>query len=543
MDNEHSPNSSYEVNKSPPSGDLPMSRRDDTRDESIDDVLTNIGPCGRFQIILEISMILVTMSTSYNFMLSYFTADDPSWKCVNRNSSHFCQLYSNQSIHSSSDMFEERCKMNREDWSYITSKKYSLITEFDLVCTKTSIAAFSSSAVYMGGIIGSIISGTLSDTYGRKPVIVLSLFATICSSVGCTFVNTIWQFAGLNVLLGAAVVACYFTTIVYISEFASPKYRTLLCNIVLLASTVSFMFMDALAYFERDWRSLQRYLSISTIAAFIVSIFLPESPRWLLANGMKSKAVNVLGKIGRFNGNRSCGVNLKSTCVTNQQKYTYIQFCRNHKVVILTLCIGTLWVTVPIVEYSIALESSKLGGDMYQAFAFSTLADFPAVIMCTYICDRFGRKKCILGGLFTSGIIVGLIAIIPRSISYRYVINIVMMTSARFVNVTAFFGIYTWTFELYPTVVRSQGMAVCAAFERIGLISVPFITDLLQKVNYVLPFLLICALAIVASLIGMFLPETNKLPTREKYDDFYEMKTGKISFGNGVDNNTEDEHY
>ena len=490
-------------------------------EQDIDVVLNNMGPYGRFQVVLEISIIIAVLATSYTFMLSYFTAHDPSWKCIKNNSSEFCSLHSNETIQSNNDIFEERCKIKRDEWKYTTPRHHSLVTEFDLVCTKSSTAALATSAIYMGGILGSMVSGTSADTYGRKPVIVISLFVTICSSIGCSIVSAVWQFAAINIVLGASTVACYFTSIVYLSELVSPRYRTILCNMALVAVTVSFMIMDGVAYFEQNWRHLQRYLSILPAVAITLSIFLPESPRWLLAIGQQSKAVNVLEKIGRFNGNRGCSVNLKTIDASCERKYTYLDLCRNRKVMLLTLCLGALWVAIPTVEYSIALESSKLGGDMYQAFAFSTFADFPALIISTYVCDRFGRKKCILIGLFTSGILAGLIAIIPRSISYRYIINIVIMVSARLVNVIANFGLYIWTFELYPTVLRSQGMAVSAVFERIGLFAVPFITTLLGKVHYALPFVLICALAVVVTAIGMVLPETNKLPTRETYEDFF----------------------
>ena len=162
---------------------------------------------------------------------------------------------------------------------------------------------------------------------------------------------------------------------------------------------------------------------------------------------------------------------------------------------------------------------------MYQAFALSTLADLPSCFACTYLCDRFGRKRIILLGLFTSGILLGFMTCVPRSMSQRYVVNMAIMITARFINGTAFSGMYTWTFELFPTVLRTQGMSVCVVLERLGMFFVPFITRILQRITFVLPFVIMSVLAVVATLVGLVLPETNNTPTRETYNDFFHTPT------------------
>ena len=65
----------------------------------------------------------------------------------------------NKSIASDSDNFKKRCAMNTTEWEYTTARSYSFVTEFDLVCSKTSVAALATSAVYMGGMAGSSLAG------------------------------------------------------------------------------------------------------------------------------------------------------------------------------------------------------------------------------------------------------------------------------------------------------------------------------------------------------------------------------------------------
>ena len=54
------------------------------------------------------------------------------------------------------------------------------------------------------------------------------------------------------------------------------------------------------------------------------------------------------------------------------------------------------------------------------------------------------------------------------------------------------------------------------------MLTVPFLTTLLQRVNYILPFVFICVLAMCACAVAVVLPETNKKATRETYQDFFD---------------------
>ena len=92
---------------------------------------------------------------------------------------------------------------------------------------------------------------------------------------------------------------------------------------------------------------------------------------------------------------------------------------------------------------------------------------------------------------------------------------------ARFSVCIAFCGMYTWTFELFPTVIRSQALSLCAVADRMGMFAVPFVIELLGRVRYNLPSLMLCVLALLASFVGLYLPETNRQPTKEHYEDLF----------------------
>merc|ERR1719450_550839 len=188
--------------------------------QDIDEIFEKNGPTGCLQVIVQLSTFYLFLVTIYNFVFSFFTGNDPPWRCVSHNSSDFCKLHYNQEISNVNDLFSERCNLNRSEWDYITDKVYSFVTEFDLVCGKTTLAALISSSFYIGGVLGAVVTGTLADAYGRIYVLLFSALFTTVASIAASYITSIWHLFGLNIIRGAGNVGSFYTTIVYQSEFS-----------------------------------------------------------------------------------------------------------------------------------------------------------------------------------------------------------------------------------------------------------------------------------------------------------------------------------
>lgn len=491
---------------------------------NIDDAYRLIGHCGRFQVLLHLLAAYLVMTIGYHFILGFFMGDDPPWKCVTRNSTNgFCMLYYNQNISKESVHFYQRCKMKRKEWTYTRDKSYSFVTEFDLVCENTAIASMIRASFYIGGLLGALIAGSLADIMGRKIVILVSLTLIICVSISCTFVSSILTLSVLRGVLGSAHVACYFTAYVYLTEFSTPKNRSYTSNVYIMSLTSSFLIIDLISYFNRNWRQLELYASLPSLLALIAFYMMPESPRWLLATNKIIKAKSVMERIASFNGKQLDDFSLEEVPCEGRY-YSYLDLFRSTKVMVLTAVLGALWATIALVYYTVALESSSLGGDMYQSFAILAIVDFPGYLTTLYVINRFGRKKTVLFCLMITGIFIGAIAALPQTFSHKYTVIIAIIIISKYFISIAFTSIYSWTFEIFPTVLRSQGISVCIIFERVGLISVPFLTTVLQSIYYDAPFLFMFILIVFASMVGLILPETNNTMTREKYEDFFEER-------------------
>ena len=188
----------------------------------------------------------------------------------------------------------------------------------------------------------------------------------------------------------------------------------------------------------------------------------------------------------------------------------------------MSLCFG--WAVAALLYYGLTWESSDLGGNMYLNFALSFLVELPSPVLYVYFCDKIGRKRSFL--LFAT-----VVSVMACAVSALYFVSVSMrgLNTARLVMAMigklcaslSFSTLYLWTFELFPTVVRSQGLILCQIAGRFGAVAAPFIATNLAATSKALPFILMSILGFLSVLFGFVLPETNKKASRENFEDFF----------------------
>lgn len=320
---------------------------------------------------------------------------------------------------------------------------------------------------------------------------------------------------------------------VYLVEIFPPNFRAMVVIALCMMYIVSCFFLTSFAYIFVLWRQIQLYVPMTCGIGLLLLYFLPRSPRWLLVNNRKDDARHVLSQIASMNRIVLDGidVDLPSSCENeqDQQKYTYRHLLQNMRIAVLTIVLGSVWFTISLAYYTLSFEASNLGGSIYQAFLFTMLAEVPSMFAAYYLCDKVGRKKTTLFSLTMTGVFGACIVLVPKHSSVRYILNIVFAMTGKFFAEITFQGIYVWTFELYPTVVRMQGVALGIFFERAGSFGAPFLTSVLHPINASLPYIILLCCAIVSSIVSWFvLDETMNQPTRERFEDIFKsspMKT------------------
>ena len=91
----------------------------------MDEALPLIGEFGKYQILLDIALCIMTFPNSMLVLIPYFTQYNPPWRC-SRNST-ICRY--NGTFGAYDKLYESRCTMPRSAWEYTKPKDYSIITE------------------------------------------------------------------------------------------------------------------------------------------------------------------------------------------------------------------------------------------------------------------------------------------------------------------------------------------------------------------------------------------------------------------------------
>ena len=181
-----------------------------------------------------------------------------------------------------------------------------------------SPTGWAQSCALLGCLAGALVSGALSDRFGRKPVLVLAAANFVSSSLGIAFAQTFPAFVTWRILGGMSIGLASNISPMYISEIAPAAQRGLLVAInqltivigVLAAQFVNWCIArpvpDGLSAADfaaswnvvHGWRWMFAACAVPSVLFLLGSLFVPESPRWLTKAGAADRAERTLARIG-----------------------------------------------------------------------------------------------------------------------------------------------------------------------------------------------------------------------------------------------------
>lgn len=156
------------------------------------------------------------------------------------------------------------------------------------------------STVLFGALLGAIISGRMTDRFGRKNLLIVDAVVFIVGTLGSSLAPTILGIIISRIVVGIAIGIASYIAPLYISEISPAKHRGALVSLNQLAITIGILlsYMVNAAFAEAHaWRWM---LAIGIIPAFCLlfgMIFLPYSPRWLMSRGREAEALKALNTI------------------------------------------------------------------------------------------------------------------------------------------------------------------------------------------------------------------------------------------------------
>jgi sugar porter (SP) family MFS transporter len=202
------------------------------------------------------------------------------------------------------------------DWVVIGGAKPFFEKYFQL--SSGQLSGWANSCALLGCLVGSLVSGGMSDKFGRKKLLIASAFVFAVSSVLTGWAPTFTWFVVWRILGGVAIGMASNLSPMYIAEVAPAHLRGRLVALnqltivigILAAQMINLRIAQpvpagATAEFIRQswngqyaWRWMFMAVAAPSVVFLIGSLAVPESPRWLIKNGNSGTARGVLEKIG-----------------------------------------------------------------------------------------------------------------------------------------------------------------------------------------------------------------------------------------------------
>ncbi|MFT5484429.1 MAG: SP family sugar:H+ symporter-like MFS transporter [Halieaceae bacterium] len=171
---------------------------------------------------------------------------------------------------------------------------------------------FNVASMLLGCAAGAFFAGRLADVYGRRSLLIVSSLLFLISAWGSGVAASSGEFVIFRILGGLAVGAASVMAPAYISEIAPPAYRGRLTTIQQVAIIGGLFCAFVSNYFMADiagsstaefwlgyqaWRWMFWVEMLPAALFFVTLLFIPESPRYLVASGNKEQAHSVLVRL------------------------------------------------------------------------------------------------------------------------------------------------------------------------------------------------------------------------------------------------------
>uniref|UniRef100_A0A8B9L7E5 Solute carrier family 22 member 4 n=1 Tax=Astyanax mexicanus TaxID=7994 RepID=A0A8B9L7E5_ASTMX len=486
-----------------------------------DDITSFLGTWGRFQLTVFMALAISILPNGFVGLYIVFVGDTPTHQCLIPEEYNISEIWREAAIPLiTQDGILKRSSCSRynidtlrnyslmgyipdvdvnmssielekclDGWNYSKEIYQStIVTEWDLVCDNEYKVPLCSSIYFLGVLMGTFISGQLSDKYGRRPV----LFAMMAMQTLTIFIQMFspsWEvFTAIYFFVGFSGFSNYVVGFVLGSEILSPATRVVFCSLgVFMGSGIGQMFLPLAAYFARWWRLLVLINALTGVLYIPLWWFIPESPRWLLSQGRIAEAEAILRQAAQKNKISAPEVifnpsEIEESAAIRKKKYSILDILRNGNAVTICIICSLLWIVITMSYYGLILNTSNLHGDPYLNYFISAVVELPAFFIAMLLLKYCSRRFCQSSTLLLGGGIILFVQLVPEDLPE---LAVFLEMVGKFGITAAFCVVYAVTSELFPTVVRNMAMGICSMSARIGSIISPFIIYLGKQLTCV----------------------------------------------------------
>ncbi|CAN8105237.1 unnamed protein product [Discula destructiva] len=158
-------------------------------------------------------------------------------------------------------------------------------------------------SVLIGGILGPLVSGVISDRLGRRPTIFWGSLVTLLGVILQAAAQNIAMFVVARIILGFGTAVSGIAAGVYLSETFPSRWRAwgvgLLNNFYYVGALIAAGITLGTGQWPTStwaWRTPSLLQGVFSLLCIAVLPFIPESPRWLAYQGRFAGARQVVAQ-------------------------------------------------------------------------------------------------------------------------------------------------------------------------------------------------------------------------------------------------------
>ena len=280
---------------------------------------------------------------------------------------------------------------------------------------------FNVASVLLGCALGALAAGPLADKFGRRAIMIITAIIFAISAFGSGISESSAEFIFYRLFGGLGICAASVLAPSYIAEVAPPALRGRLATLQQLAivlglfaaflsnyliadaagSAQNILMLDIAAWRWMFWAEL-----VPAILYLVGVLFIPESPRYLVAQGKVDDAKTVFSKIS--NDNVAAQISdVKSSLRSDKKPSIRDLFIDGSKKVHpivwagVALSVFQQFVGINVVFYYGSELWQAAGFDESQSLFINVLAGTTNIVstfIAIALVDKIGRKPLLLVG-------------------------------------------------------------------------------------------------------------------------------------------------
>ena len=327
----------------------------------------------------------------------------------------------------------------------------------------------------IGTVLGSLIWGHLGDRIGRRPTILLAAAMFIGTSM-CSAMPAFWQNLVACFVMGLSAGGLLPIAYSLLTEMIPARRRG---QVVVLVAGVGTALGFLLASWTASlliptfgWRIMWWFGIPTGLALIVLNRYMPESPRFLLAQGRRTDALAVMSSFEITVEEKGIGAPADSRPAFERGGFRSLARRPYRTITIALVAYGLAWGLANfgfVVWLPVHLAGDDVTtGHVTDILAKAALFSIPGAVLMSWLYGRWSSRGTLIVVAGLTAAALGAFVAEPRYVA-RHTVLLTALLVALLISMWAMISVLApYGAEVYPTHMRAVGSGVVAGASKFG---------------------------------------------------------------------------